>query len=71
MALHLHHCPTDSLAPEETAGAARIADLCSQIIAALATVPDCRMRAVLACAALETIGDAVSESLGSWGETVQ
>jgi hypothetical protein len=26
---------------------------------------------VLACAALETIGDAVSESLGSWGETVQ
>jgi hypothetical protein len=69
MTLHLRHPPV--LAPEETAGAAGIAELCSQIIAALATVPDCRTRAVLCCAALETIGEAVRESLGSWGETIQ
>jgi len=68
MTLHLSH-PEDEIEPAE--GAARIAELCSQMIEALLTVPDPRLRTVLCCAALDTIGSAVRDSLGSWGETVQ
>ena len=68
MTLHLHH-PPDEIEPAE--GAARIAELCSQMIVALMTEPSPRMRAVLCCAAMSTIGDAVRDSLGSWGETLQ
>jgi hypothetical protein len=68
MTLHLHH-PPDELEPAP--GAARMAELCGLMIEALLTEPSPRMRAVLCCAAMSTIGDAVRDSLGSWGETVQ
>ena len=68
MTLHLHH-PEDEIEPVE--GAARIAELCSEMIEVLMATPSPRMRAVLCCAALSTIGDAVRDSLGSWGETLQ
>jgi len=68
MTLHLSH-PPDEVEPVE--GAARIAELCSEMIAALMTERSPRMRAVLCCAALDTIGIAVRDSLGSWGETLQ
>jgi len=66
--LHLHH-PEDEIEPAE--GAARIAELCGAMIETLLTEQSPRMRAVLCCAALDTIGSAVRDSLGSWGETVQ
>jgi len=68
MTLHLHH-PEDEIEPAE--GAARIAELCGAMIETLLTEQSLRMRAVLCCAALDTIGNAVRDSLGSWGETVQ
>jgi hypothetical protein len=68
MTLHLTH-PEDEVEP--TPGAARVAELCSEMIAAILAAPEPRMRAVLCCAAMSTIGDAVRDSLGSWGETVQ
>jgi len=68
MTLHLTH-PEDEIEP--VPGAARIAELCALVIDTLLREPDSRTRAVLTCAALDTIGIAVRDSLGSWGETLQ
>jgi len=68
LTLHLHH-PEDEIEPAE--GAARIAELCGAMIEVLMTVAEPRMRAVLFGAAMSTIGDAVRDSLVSWGETLQ
>jgi hypothetical protein len=73
MTLHLHHpfneIAFDEIEPAESAG--RIAGLCTALIEAILAEPSPRKRAVLCCAAMETIGDAVRDSLGSWGETLQ